>query len=85
VKAYITKYALTAGVYLADGEVAETSDSMFVVRGKQGGEYFHGEGLDWHRTWEPALDRAKEMRANKLVSLRKQIAKLESLEFKEPK
>lgn len=36
---------------------------------------------DWHPTREAALARAEEMRAAKIASLKRQIERLESLEF----
>lgn len=42
---------------------------------------FHGN--EWHRTREEAVARAEQMRAAKIASLKKQIAKLEKLSFGE--
>lgn len=79
-RAWITKYALTSGVFVADAEVSDTSDRMICVKG----HYYHGEGRDWHRTRESAIDRVREMRVAKLTSLHKQIAKLEAAEIEVP-
>lgn len=77
-KVWISKYALTKGIYQVEGKTCEDSGSpgMFVGR-----EYFHGEGKQWHRTEREAVHRAEDMRAAKLVNLKKQIAKLERMEF----
>lgn len=42
----------------------------------------YARGKDWHRTPEAAIARAEEMKAAKIASLRKQIDRLEKLEFK---
>ena len=44
--------------------------------------YFHGEGREWHRTKESAIDKAEEMRKKKIETMKKQIEKLEKMEFK---
>ena len=79
-KVWITKYALTAGIR---EEIVETTHNPSMVCRKGGGhlECFHGEGKDWHRSFAGAVNRAKEMQANKLASLRKSIAKMEKLRF----
>jgi hypothetical protein len=46
-----------------------------------GQHYFHGEGRNWHRTPEGAKAKAEAMRKAKIASLKKQLAKLESLSF----
>jgi hypothetical protein len=81
-KVYITKYALTTGIEIANGEVCEdTSTNMISVESEAGysNRYFHG--LDWHRTLEAALKRANQMRAAKIASLKKKIVKLENMTF----
>ena len=76
-KVYITKYALTSGI--EEIEVELCSDSM--VRDMAHSRYFHGDGKDWHRSLESAKTKAEEMRNKKIASLKKQIDKLERLEF----
>lgn len=75
---YITKYALTTGVYSAEADV---NGDMAVQRAKGSGyaQYFHGK--DWHLTEYEALDRAEEMRIAKLKSLDKQMKKISALKF----
>jgi hypothetical protein len=41
--------------------------------------YFHHEGKEWHRTEAEAKARANKMVLDKIKSLKKQLAKLESL------
>lgn len=80
IRVYVTKYALTSGIRYVLADVANTPRMISYGRG----EYAHGEGKDWHRTWDAALDRAMEMRNNKIVSLRKSVSKMENLTFTRP-
>lgn len=79
-KAWITKYALTQGILGIDAKECG-SNGMIEDTDRSHGpfNYYHGEGRDWHRTEEAALARAEQMRQDKLVSLRKQITKLERM------
>ncbi|HEU6436613.1 MAG TPA: hypothetical protein VE028_04115 [Nitratidesulfovibrio sp.] len=96
VKAYITKYALTKGIKVVEGEVLP--GGLLRVCDEMCGShvshhpllnhwhaYCHGEGREWHRTWHGALRRAEKMRAAKIKRLRAMIAKVESMEFTVPK
>ncbi|MFU9138489.1 hypothetical protein [Erwinia tasmaniensis] len=76
-KAYITKYALTKGIYEAQGRLSEYFPDMFIE------EHYrqHHHGNDWHITLEDAISRAEEMRIKKLQSLDKQMKKLSALKF----
>lgn len=79
-KFYITKYALTTGIMLVKAE--EPKKDM--LGWKPAGsflQYFHGEGLEWHRTEEAALKRAQELRDRKLAQIEKQQKKLKGLQF----
>ena len=83
-KAYVSKYALTGGVSEVEGEI---------VTGRSGTKYFKRAGKrytnhqlltvgkDVHETREAAVEAAEFLRARKLASLRKQIAKIESISF----
>lgn len=79
--AWITKYALTTGIVRSKVDCDNRYPSMVVQRGDNGLLDFHGEGKDWHKTREGAIDRAEKMRKAKIESLKKQIAKLEKLRF----
>lgn len=75
---WITKYALTSGIFAGNAE----QDSPSMISLKRPGrmqEYFHGN--DWHDSERGAISRAEEMRVKKIASLRKSIAKLEKLKF----
>lgn len=77
-KVYITKYALSQGIF--EKEAKECGNGMIATREKWSA-YFYGEGKEWHRTKEGAIKRAEEMREKKILSLKKQITKLENLKF----
>lgn len=84
-KVWITKYALSTGIFEAEvNEPNSTTPGLIVAPGRVVGrfdQYFHGEGREWHRTPEAAVLKAEKMRAEKIASLRKSIAKLEKLKF----
>lgn len=80
IKAWVTKYALTEGILLVEGEVCHSISSGMLSYGRHGTAH----GKDWHRTPEAALARAEDMRKKKIASLRKSIEKMERLTFKAP-
>ena len=80
--AYITKYALTGGIL--EMQVEETSQPGMVKAPIGSGWYFHGEGRDWHRTFEGAQGRAKEMQRRKIEALKYQIERLTTRRFDAP-
>lgn len=73
-KVWLTRTALTQGIIEADGELGQGHMEGYLLTG---GRFYWGR--EWHRTKEAAIARAEEMRAGKIASLRKQIAKLEKL------
>lgn len=79
-KVYITKYALTQGIFEAEAEECPGFKGMIEISGEYP-EYYHGEGKDWHRTKAGAVKRAEEMREKKILSLQKQIERLKNLKF----
>ncbi len=82
-KAYITKYSLGCGKILCVDAYLSTAGSGTMIVYKQGSydQYAHGEGKDWHITLESAIARAESMKSAKIKSLKKSIAKLESMAF----
>ena len=83
-KAWITKYALTEGIFEVDARVCgDISQDMIAYRraGDTVESYCHGRGRDWHTSYEGAACRARAMRDAKIRSIEKQIARLRSLEF----
>lgn len=80
-KAWVTQYALTAGI--EQREVEECFDTAKGIVKDLGLPhiYYHGEDKHWHRTRESAVKRATAMRDAKIKSLEKSIAKLRKMEF----
>lgn len=76
---WITKYALTQGVFMST--VVDVEDGMVKVVDADVSTYFHGEGRDWHRTEENARKRFEEIKIAKLKSLNRQVKKIKALEF----
>lgn len=76
-KAWITKYALTKGIL--EKEVEDCRDGMVRESERHFPTYYHG--TDWHTDKKSAIAKAEEMRKNKISSLKKQIEKLERMEF----
>ncbi|MDP9528559.1 hypothetical protein [Pseudomonas protegens] len=77
-KVWITKYALTAGIIEAEGDIAAPG----MIRYKDGGSFLQfAHGSDWHTTERDAFNRAEEMRQKKITSLQKQIKKLEGMQI----
>ena len=83
ITAYITKYALSNGKILKIEArlCSDVSNTMIAYRaeGSRFDQYAHN--TDWHRTLHDAIAKANEMRVKKIASLKKQIAKLEKMEF----
>lgn len=78
---FVTKYALTKGIFEREVEDCfDISPDLVSVVGSWS-EYYHAN--DWHRTREEAVARAEQMRIAKIGSLKKQIARLEKLSFGE--
>jgi hypothetical protein len=74
-KAYVTKLALTKGIIeLDDPKIFEG----YVVIGRLDQLI---RPIEWFNNRQSAVECAEEMRINKIASLRKQIAKLESMKF----
>lgn len=78
---WVSKYALTDGIIKSDN--VEVEDD--IVWGPIPNCYFSRRMRhpDWHRTEAAAIARAEEMRAFKIASLEKQIAKLRAITFVE--
>ena len=80
-RVFITKYALTKGIYEADVRKCEGCPDMVVEQSGWGNYWQKGQ---WHLTREEAVDRARVMQASKLRALRQQIRKIEALTFEDP-
>jgi len=78
---WITKYALTKGIFELNGRVcSEITEKMVSDNNKFGGIYY-GEGREWHRTLKDAVLRAKIMRDSKILSLERQLKRLKLITF----
>ena len=77
-KVFVTKYALTEGVYVDDVEPSGVCESMVSSKTR---ELTHYHGKDWHTDRDSALRRAEVMRARKIHSLEDSIARLKGLRF----
>ena len=80
---YITKYALTQGIIKVNAEANEQYPEMISIH-NSGSLMQHFHGNDWHETYEEALDRAEEMKTQKLLSLTKQIERIKKIKFSRP-
>lgn len=80
-KVWITKYALRSGIFSAEVEEEDENDTVVVRNDNSLNPYYHGDGREWHRTKESAIAKAEDMRKKKITSLKKQIEKLENMEF----
>lgn len=80
-KVWITKYALTQGIFTRDVEKAREYPGLVTVKGSALWDSYHGEGKEWHRTRESAVKRAEQMRDKKIASLEKQLARIKGLSF----
>lgn len=78
-KVWITKYALTEGVFEADAEIiASGIISAAWEKGAKCNNFFQGE---WSESKDDAISKAEKMRQKKIASLKKQIEKLEKMKF----
>lgn len=79
-KVYITKYALSKGIEKVDTELYKSAISNEYYTREGYNCYFIGR--DAFTIESQAIDKAEEMRVKKIASLKKQIEKLEKLNFK---
>ncbi|KHS77000.1 hypothetical protein QT13_01800 [Pectobacterium brasiliense] len=77
-KIYVTKYALTSGVFAVEAEVEDTMATF-----KRDVSYFteFAHGNDFHLTHKEALADCERRRKAKISSLDKQRKKLEAMKF----
>lgn len=79
IKAWITKYALTQGIFEIDARVCSQVSETMIEDNNQQGLHYHGN--DWHRTKEEAIKKAENMRTKKIEFIKKQLVVLENLDF----
>ncbi|WP_025774712.1 hypothetical protein [Clostridium botulinum] len=84
---FISKYALTKGILEKKAIICDntSTDMIEIVKEDKnfsiGVEYYHGEGKEWHRTKEDAINKSEEMRNKKIKNLESQIEKLKKVNF----
>lgn len=77
---WVTKYALTTGIFEAEASICSNDDQMIIVYGEDGRhDYFHRPF--WHETKNGAIEHANLLKDRKIKNLKKQIVKFESLKF----
>ena len=75
ITAWVTKYALSAGIERIEGQLAPSGTSIYC------GTFGYANKGEWHRTPKAALARAEDMRVAKIASLKKSIVEMERLKF----
>ena len=79
-KVFITKYALSSGIFSVDAELAKSID-MISYRREAGSFLEFAHKNEWHSCADKAIARAEEMRIAKLKSLDKQVKKVSAMVF----
>lgn len=77
---WITKYALTVGIIEADGALMSSDFVSILSCDLPLPTYWFYKG-DWYSDKQSAIQKAEEMRREKIESLKKQIKKLEEMRF----
>lgn len=83
-KIWITKYALTTGIEMIDSERMASfgiNDGILSFCRYSCSETEVYNRQQWYTDEDSAKAKAENMRKNKLISLRNQIAKLEAIKF----
>ena len=78
-KVWIVKYALTKGLFEIEGK--EFGVDGISQESTNWPTHYHGEGIEWCRTKEEAVQVAEKMRQKKIASLERQIEKLKKMKF----
>lgn len=76
-KVFITKYAFTRGIIEADVEIITEKPKFCNLRENGYSNYFHDS--DFHYTKEDAVADFERRKQDKLLSLKKQLSKIEKL------
>lgn len=81
-RVWITKYATTKGICEVEANATSFGGMLkYTIGGGSFTRYLHKEGRDYELTREAAIISADRMRAKKIASLEKQIAKLRRMKF----
>jgi hypothetical protein len=82
VHVWVTKYALSSGIFEADAEICHGISSKMISLQRSKDHYTENfDGTDWYMTKTAAIQRAFEMKEAKIKSLEKQIEKLRKMKF----
>jgi hypothetical protein len=79
--AWITKDALTVGIYANYFYIDDKNPNIISYEIGDIVYRYITEGTDWHRTFEEAAKRADFMRLKRIQELKKELARLEALDF----
>ena len=78
--AWVSKYAMTKGIYEIEAEDCfDISPTMVHDRGAMYTTFYHKD--EWHRSEAEAVAKAEAMRTARIKSLEKQIARLKAMRF----
>ena len=77
ITAWVTKYALTTGIEKVYGTCRPEYPNMFTY-----GQQHHAHGNEWQLTPDAAMDRAEEMRVQRIASLQRSLTKVRAKKIK---
>lgn len=79
-KVWVTKYALTQGLFEMNAEIINRGTHHVYAKGKgpTGGNIFTRE---WTKTREEAVEKAEKMKKARITSLKRSIANLQTKTF----
>lgn len=80
-KAWVSKYALTKGIFEIEAKEHTPVDKNTIIDINNCSERFCGEGREWHKTKKEALERAESLKQMKINNLKRQIEKLGKIKF----
>jgi len=80
-KAWISKYALTQGIFCINAEICLDVNKKMIQETGKGIYPIYYHKPDWYETEQEAKDQAELMRKKKIASLEKQVAKLKEMKF----
>jgi len=79
-KVWITAYALTLGILEFEADTYRPD-----IIPDPSNTYYHGKYKHWHTSFKSAQNRAEQMKQYKIEKLKKQLAKIEKLDFSQAK
>ena len=82
-KIYWTKYCLTSGIIELDVNQTEWDKSIYESDEYRSVYFSENNKKDWYKTKDEALEHSELMRGRKITSIRKQLEKIENVNFKD--